>query len=119
MKPEEIEIGASYLGGKKGESRTVLGWGYSRDHLLWAPTRERLPYGGFAKSQGCETKTFAKWATGLDVAEEDRATAETVAMIVTAYRRGLGCTLKDTQVRRLLRAPERLAAALAQPEGIT
>ena len=62
MRPEEIEIGATYRG-KNGVLRTVTGYGSSEDYLIWGWTADRLPYGGFTGStKVTDRKAFAKWA---------------------------------------------------------
>lgn len=63
LKASDIELGATYGGGKNGDRRTVVRWGSSEKWLCWAPTRERLPYGGFANTRCTGTAAFAKWAT--------------------------------------------------------
>lgn len=62
MKVEDIKIGATYAGGKNGELRTVVRWGASMRWVCWAPTRKRLPLGGFLDTRCTKTASFAKWA---------------------------------------------------------
>lgn len=63
MKVEDIKVGATYIGGNSGESRTVTGWGAS-GYVCWAPTWKRLPLGAFshADTRCTTTSSFAKWA---------------------------------------------------------
>lgn len=62
----DIVIGGTYSGGKNGDLRTAVRWGSSEAWLCWAPTRERLPLGGFVRTRCTSTAYFAKWATARE-----------------------------------------------------
>lgn len=64
MRIEDIEPKRTYIGGNDQQKRTVIGWGASPEFVVWSPTSNRLPYGGFVGGIRCTTrKSFAKWAT--------------------------------------------------------
>lgn len=63
MKPDEIEVDRTYRGGLHGDLRTVTGYGSSKEWVIWAPTHERLPLGGFVNTRCTSRGSFAKWAT--------------------------------------------------------
>lgn len=63
MTPDEIEVDRTYRGGLHGDLRTVVRYGSSKEWVCWAPTRERLPLGGFVNTRCTSRVSFAKWAT--------------------------------------------------------
>lgn len=62
MKPDQITIGKTYVGGKNRERRTVVGYGAHENWIRWGQTRDRLPYGGFVSTRVTSRASFAKWA---------------------------------------------------------
>lgn len=62
MRADEIIIGRTYVGGKNNDLRTVVSDCYNPRFILWAPTCERLPLGGFIRMRTTRRESFAKWA---------------------------------------------------------
>lgn len=58
----KIEPGRTYIGGKNAERRAIVRWGADQRWVCWAPERERLPYGGFMRTNCTSTGSFARWA---------------------------------------------------------
>jgi hypothetical protein len=62
VRPLDVVPGRTYVGGKSGESRTVVKFGASQEWVCWAPTKERLPHGGFVNTRCTSRDSFARWA---------------------------------------------------------
>lgn len=71
MKPEQIKIGRTYIGGKHNDRRTVVKWGADERHVCWAPSHERLPLGGFVRTRCTTTAGFARWAVSIEETDHD------------------------------------------------
>jgi hypothetical protein len=58
----KLEPGMWYNGGKNGlDRRFVVSYGATKDYVVWAVMKDRLPLGGFLHTRCTSTKSFIKW----------------------------------------------------------